>query len=169
MYLDLLRITFPGNASSQSAPSNLPDVSCTCKTISMENNCEHVKSSTGNLENKKRIMVISSRDVRSIENGRIVNDWEIYAVPNNRNDDVYSWHALRRNNLSSTFKTSGTVLLDMRKSRILRRCRERVLCAIYPGFAKNRLLCVHETVALLYISGDGDSVSNSIANISGNT
>ncbi len=80
MHIDLLRITFPGTESLLSGRGNLTDVSCTCKTFSLGNDCEHVKSSTGNLENKIRIIAISSRDVRSIGNGGILQDWEIVGI-----------------------------------------------------------------------------------------
>ena len=92
------------------------------------------------------IMTVASRYARNIRNDGILQDWKMMIVLSNLKGNVHLWHKFRRNYLSSTYKTSATVLLDIRKSRIHRPHRERVICAICPDVTKNRMLCVHETV-----------------------
>ena len=51
-------------------------------------------------------------------------------------------------------------MLDMRKSRIHRRHREKFLCSVCPAVSKNRMICVHETVGLDGIADCRDLESN---------
>ena len=87
-----------------------------CNSFLLENDCKHVKSTTGFLENDMGITAMASRHVRSIRNDGILQDWEMVAVPSNLKDDVHLWRTFRRNCFSWTHKTYATVLLDMRKA-----------------------------------------------------
>ena len=115
MYVELMQVTFHVTKSLLSGEENLMEVSCSCKSFLLENDCEHLKFTTGFLENKIQIMALAPRYVRSIRNDGVLQDWEMVAVLSNLKDDVHLWHTFRRNYLSSTCKTSATVLLDTRK------------------------------------------------------
>ena len=58
MHVGLLRFRLPGAESLLSGRGNLVEISCTCKTFSLAIDCEHVTSTTANLENKIRLMTI---------------------------------------------------------------------------------------------------------------
>ena len=55
-----------------------------------------------------------------------------------------------REELSSVFPTSSTVILGSRPSIIQKRISDRIACLLFPGRAGHRIICAHEITARIY-------------------
>jgi len=161
MHVNLARLTFLGEASLHSACSNIVDFSCSCMEYRASNTCLHKEATFNNVSNKMRILTLASRNIRASLLENSTDDWECLRIPALPRDDVSLWQVYRRRHLSSTFSTSATVLLDMRKSRLRKPHRDRLICSACPGVAKNRMLCAHETAALKHIP-ENASISSDV-------
>jgi len=148
MHIDLVRMTFRERQSYLSESGSLLEFTCTCYEYRKHDNCQHKDATFCNIENKLRVLTLANRDLSPVVNGDSQNGWNTLRIPQLPRDDVQLWQVYKRRCLSSEFRTSATVLLDMRKSRLGKGHRERLLCSACPGVAKNRMLCAHETAAL---------------------
>lgn len=147
MDANLVRITFADSDTVRTQSGNAVDISCNCIEYTTTGNCEHCKATYGSEENWMRIMALSVQDIHPAETGGS-DSWEGVRYPGFPKDTVELWHVFNRGKVSSMFQTSATVLLDIRAARLSKRLKERIQCTVCPGVAKNRMLCIHETMAL---------------------
>ena len=141
MYAVLVRITIRS--------SDVDDISvtCSCHKFRLSECCEHFEAVYRNEENKMRIRSLAARSTSSSRSICDENKWDALQIPCVDGDDVEVWHVFLRKALSSQFRTSSIVLLDMRKQVVWKTPKSRVQCMTCPGLARNRMLCVHETIA----------------------
>lgn len=120
--------------------------------IVLQKSSEHTKSIVISLEIRFRLISIARRVEENLKRGPDNSCWPVVPIPRMEKDLVGVWGVFRHDTLSSTFKKSSVVLLDIRKKKIGTSNRHRVFCLLCPGFVANRMLCSHENELVNYLN-----------------
>ena len=78
-------------------------------------------------------------------------NWEVYVVPSMAGEDVLMLSVFCRSVLSSLFRKSSVVIVDIRPSELQKSLRFRISCVLCRGNVGNRMMCVHESNAVQYL------------------
>jgi len=149
MFLACVRITL---AVGETIQPPYRSVSCTCPSFRLEESCAHYDAIVNDEQNKMRYSsLFIRREGEMIIENQDSGGWSAVKLPSFDKDNVEAWHAFRRRGLSSTFRTSASVLFDIRAQSLHRRPELRVQCMLCLGSATNRASCVHEETVIRFI------------------
>lgn len=158
--VDLLSCTSrPSFTEQNSNGSQNLEVSCSCSMFSSGGHCQHYSALFGKQELALKIYSMMARPVWLSSDIRSAKEWSCFKVPRKENEDVSVYQVFRRQYLSSTIRSSASVIVDNKKNRLRMPYRYRVKCTSCAGAAGNRGLCVHESTCLEFFEDD-ETVDN---------
>lgn len=126
-------------------------MSCSCESFCRSNECKHTDAIFQNLANKIRLITLTRRAVHASSTTGPYSGWSCIHLPSCEGDDVALLQVFLRDHVSSTFRSSSTMILDTNRSVRNRRVEDRAQCCICPGVASNRMLCIHEKIAIEFV------------------
>lgn len=100
---------------------------------------------------------LEHRKIVPVDKDYVLEECSSYSLPRMVQRDVQVWLAFRRNMLSSIFRTSATVLEDIRIAKIRKRTKDKLMCCVCEDILTNHRMCIHETQVAKLIDNQNPS------------
>ena len=100
----------------------------------------------GNQTNIMRMTSFSMRGVLPVADDYTIDGWSCFLVPSIGVDDVVLYNVFKRNELSSLFLTSSTVLFDQWISKVNFSIGKRLSWVLCPRKSTKCTRCTHENI-----------------------